>query len=60
MRVGGATVSDRHANYILNTGDATAADVLTLIAQVRAQVRDRSGIDLEPEVKLIGEFESSG
>jgi UDP-N-acetylmuramate dehydrogenase len=56
MHVGGATVSDRHANYILNTGGATAADVLRLIAQVRAQVRDRSGLDLEPEIKLIGEF----
>jgi UDP-N-acetylmuramate dehydrogenase len=57
MRVGGAVVSDRHANYILNTGAATAADVLRLIADVRARVRDRSGIDLEPEIKLVGEFE---
>jgi UDP-N-acetylmuramate dehydrogenase len=57
MRVGGATVSDRHANYILNTGGATAADVLKLIADVRARVRDRSGMDLEPEIKLIGEFD---
>lgn len=58
MRVGGATVSDRHANYILNTGGATAIDVLRLIDEVRARVRERSGIDLEPEIKLIGEFES--
>ncbi len=57
MRVGGAAVSDRHANYILNTGGATAADVLRLIADVRARMRDRLGIDLEPEIKLIGEFE---
>jgi UDP-N-acetylmuramate dehydrogenase len=57
MRVGGATVSDRHANYILNTGGATAAEVVQLIAEVRARVRDRSGIDLEPEIKLIGEFD---
>jgi len=57
LRVGGATVSDRHANYILNTGGATAADVLRLIADVRSRVRDRSGIELEPEIKLIGEFE---
>jgi UDP-N-acetylmuramate dehydrogenase len=57
MRVGGATVSDRHANYILNTGGATAAGVVQLIAEVRARVRDRSGIDLEPEIKLIGEFD---
>jgi len=57
MRVGGAVVSDRHANYILNTGAATAADVLRLIADVRARVRERSRIDLEPEIKLVGEFE---
>lgn len=56
-RVGGATVSDRHANYILNTGGASAADVLRLIADVRARVRDRLGIDLEPEIKPIGAFE---
>lgn len=57
MRVGGAIVSDRHANYVLNTDGATAVDVLRLIADVRARVRDRSGIDLEPEIKMIGEFE---
>jgi len=57
MRAGGATVSDRHANYILNTGGATAVDVLKLIDDVRALVRERTGIDLEPEIKLIGEFE---
>jgi len=57
MRVGWAVVSDRHANYILNTGEATAAEVLTLIAQVRARVRDQAGIDLGCEIKMIGEFE---
>ncbi len=56
MRVGGAVVSDRHANYILNAEDATAADVVRLIADVRARVRDQSGIDLDPEIKLIGAF----
>ncbi len=58
MRVGGAVVSDRHANYILNAEDATAADVVRLIADVRARVRDQSGIDLAPEIKLIGAFEA--
>ena len=57
MRVGDAIVSDRHANYILNGGTATASDVLGLIARVRARVRERAGVDLEPEVKAIGEFE---
>ncbi len=60
MQIGGATVSDRHANYILNTGGATADEVVRLIAEVRARVRDRSGIDLEPEIKMIGDFESGG
>lgn len=57
MRVGGAVVSDRHANYILNTQGATAADVLKLIGEVRARVVEQTGIDLEPEIKLIGAFE---
>jgi UDP-N-acetylmuramate dehydrogenase len=57
MRVGSAVVSELHANYILNTGGARAADVLSLLAGVRALVRDRCGIDLAPEIKLIGDFE---
>jgi UDP-N-acetylmuramate dehydrogenase len=57
-RVGDATVSQRHANYILNTGRATAADVLRLIAAVQATVRERTGVALEPEIKLVGEFDA--
>lgn len=57
MRVGAAVVSDRHANYILNMGGATAADVLALIGQVRARVHEQSGVDLLPEIKLIGAFD---
>jgi UDP-N-acetylmuramate dehydrogenase len=57
LRVGGAVVSDRHANYILNTGGATARDVLELIGQVQARVRDRMGMDLTTEIKMLGEFE---
>jgi UDP-N-acetylmuramate dehydrogenase len=56
LRVGGAVVSDRHANYILNTGGATAQEVLTLIALVKSRVKDRWGVDLATEIKLIGEF----
>lgn len=57
-RVGGAVVSDRHANYMLNVGGATAQDVIALIDLVRGRVRERCGVDLETEVKLIGDFET--
>ncbi|MBA2627192.1 MAG: hypothetical protein H0U85_04215, partial [Gemmatimonadales bacterium] len=53
-RVGAAEVSPVHANYIVNTGGATAADVRGLIELVRARVRDRFGATLEAEVKIIG------
>ncbi|HEX2637769.1 MAG TPA: UDP-N-acetylmuramate dehydrogenase [Gemmatimonadales bacterium] len=53
-RVGAAEVSPMHANYIVNTGGATAADVRALIELVRRQVEARTGVRLEPEVKLIG------
>lgn len=52
-RIGGAEVSPMHANYIVNTGSATAADVRALIAHIRAAVQDRFGVALETEVKLI-------
>ena len=54
FRVGGAEVSPKHANYIVNTGAATAADVLAVIAQVREMVRERFGARLGLEVKVIG------
>ena len=53
--VGGAAVSEKHANFILNRGDATAADVERLIERVRAEVERRSGIRLETEVLIVGE-----
>jgi UDP-N-acetylmuramate dehydrogenase len=43
-----------HANYFVNTGDATAADVQALITRARDEVRKRFGIELETEVKLVG------
>lgn len=52
--VGGAEVSAMHANYIVNTGSATAADVRSVIAAVREGVFRRFGVTLEPEVRLIG------
>lgn len=56
MAVGGARVSEIHANYIINQGGATAAEVLTLAGQVRQRLQERLGIALELEVKLLGEF----
>jgi UDP-N-acetylmuramate dehydrogenase len=52
--VGGAEVSPIHANYFINTGDATARDVRALIEHVQRVVAERYGAQLEPEVKLIG------
>ena len=51
---GGAMISPLHANFIVNTGGATASDVLALIGHARALVRLKTGIALEPEVKVWG------
>jgi UDP-N-acetylenolpyruvoylglucosamine reductase len=53
-RVGDAEVSSVHANFIVNRGQATGADVLELVRRVRARVRQAKGIELEPEVLLYG------
>jgi UDP-N-acetylmuramate dehydrogenase len=53
--VGGAQVSDKHANFIVNTGKATAADVLALMDIIREKVLEAHGVRLEPEIKIIGE-----
>lgn len=53
-RVGDAEVSTVHANFIVNRGDATGADVLELVRRVRARVRQVKGVELEPEVLLYG------
>lgn len=53
-RVGGAEISPMHANYFVNTGGASSADVRDLIAMAQARVRDQFGAELETEVKLIG------
>lgn len=55
MRIGGAMVSTKHANFIVNTGAATAADIEALIEKVRLMVKQECGIDLETEVRIIGE-----
>jgi UDP-N-acetylmuramate--alanine ligase len=54
-RVGGARVSDKHGNFIINDGTATANDVLELIALIRARAKADRDIDLETEVEIIGE-----
>ena len=54
-QIGGAQVSEKHANFIVNTGAATAADIENLINDVRATVLQQTGIDLHPEVRIIGE-----
>jgi UDP-N-acetylmuramate dehydrogenase len=54
FRVGGAEVSPMHANYFVNTGGATAADVRGLILRVQQRVEQEFGARLEPEVKIIG------
>ena len=54
-RLGGAQVSELHANFIVNTGTATAADIEALITQVQAEVESKHGVHLEPEVRMIGE-----
>ena len=56
LAVGGARVSDLHANYILNTGEATAADVAALMNKVSALVMEKFRLRLEPEIKFLGEF----
>ncbi len=55
LTLGGARVSEMHGNFIVNLGSATAKDIIGLIELVREKVRERMGIDLEPEVKIIGE-----
>ncbi len=55
LRVGDASVSLKHANFIINHGAATAADLEQLVLQVQAQVRAAHGIALQPEVRIVGE-----
>ncbi len=54
-RIGNAMISARHGNYIVNLGGARAADVLALVALARERVREATGVELELEVKVVGE-----
>jgi UDP-N-acetylmuramate dehydrogenase len=55
-QVGGAMVSIEHANFIINTGSATAADVAELVRVVQRTIEDRDGIHLEPEIEVLGRW----
>lgn len=59
LAVGGARVSERHANFIVTQPGATARDVATLIGLVRQRVVDRFGVELQPEVVMVGDFDGA-
>ena len=54
-RVGGAMISEKHANVIVNVGGASAEDIIALMETARHRVREQTGIDLEPEIKVVGD-----
>ena len=54
--VGGAQVSEKHCGFVINHANATAADVRQLMQDVKEKVKEQFGVELEPEVKMIGEF----
>ena len=56
-QVGGAQVSEKHSVFVINKGNATAADVCRLMADVQAKVQEQFGVTLEPEVKFLGDFD---
>jgi UDP-N-acetylenolpyruvoylglucosamine reductase len=59
LQVGGARFSEKHANFVENTGEATTADVIALMAEGRRRVRERFRVELEPEVQLLGDVDTS-
>jgi len=54
LRVGGAQVSEKHGGFVVNTGGATCADIIKLMAQVRERVFQETGVTLDPEVRYLG------
>jgi UDP-N-acetylmuramate dehydrogenase len=54
--MGDAQVSEKHCGFVINRGNATAAEVVALMNEVIRRVEENSGVHLEPEVKRIGEF----
>lgn len=57
LTIGGACVSPKHNGFIINLGDATSEDILNLINEVKDRVRAGFGVELVPEIKMIGEFQ---
>lgn len=58
LALGGAQVSEKHTNFLINTGDATSADIENLGDEVRRRVKDNSGVDLEWEIQRVGRQEA--
>ncbi len=54
--IGGAQVSEKHSGFVINTGNSTAQDVVDLIKHIQKTVYDKFGVELETEVKMVGEF----
>jgi UDP-N-acetylenolpyruvoylglucosamine reductase len=59
LTVGGARFSEKHANFVENMGDATTDDVIALMGEGRRRVRERFGVELEPEVQFLGEVDTT-
>ncbi|MGH2725852.1 MAG: hypothetical protein ACRDKS_02630, partial [Actinomycetota bacterium] len=57
LSVGGARISEIHANFIVASPGARSDDVYTLIRRIQRRVKEETGIELEPEVRLVGDFE---
>ena len=55
FQVGGAQVSEKHCGFVINRDHAAAADIMELMRQVQIRVKENSGVDLEPEVKRLGD-----
>jgi UDP-N-acetylenolpyruvoylglucosamine reductase len=60
LRHGGARFSEKHANFVENMGEATTADVLALMAEGRRRVQEEFGVELEPEVQMLGDVDVPG
>ena len=56
IKIGGAEISPKHANFIINTGDAKASEVYALIQKAKLEVKQKFGVELIEEVRLVGDF----
>ncbi|MFQ5519530.1 MAG: UDP-N-acetylmuramate dehydrogenase [Mariprofundus sp.] len=60
LKIGGASISGQHANFIVNEGEASSADIIALIERARRAVKAETGIELEPEVRMVGDWAGAG